>query len=223
MKLPYQILVIDDDDHAREGLVELLQDAEYRVASAATYDAARELLTVTPYDLLITDVRLRGYNGLNLVKKYRAEYPEMGVIIISGYDEPLMQLEASRYQAAFVAKPIRAATFLEAVTAALASLRRERRWPRKRVLGGFRVTADGRPAAVFDVGYGGLRLEVPNGPALPPSFAIEVSGIGLQLEAEPVWSCPSDNSNGTMYGASLAADGSPALETWRAIVDRLSA
>jgi CheY-like chemotaxis protein len=223
MKLPYQILVLDDDENALEGLLEILRDADYRANGAATYDAAKRFLAADAYDLLITDVRLRGFNGLNLVKACRAQYPEMAVIIISGYEQPLMELEASRYQALFVQKPIRPLEFLTTVASSLAGVRRERRWPRKRVLGGFRVTAAGRPAAVVDVGYGGLRLEVPSGTELPPSFSIELSGIGLQLEVEPVWSCPSDTSNSTMYGAALAGTSTTAANTWRAIVDRLSA
>ena len=67
-------------------------------------------------------------------------------------------------------------------------MRRQRRWPRKRVVGGFRVTIKGRPAAVVDVSYGGLRLELPDGETLPESFDVEVAGIGLHLEVEPVWS-----------------------------------
>jgi DNA-binding response OmpR family regulator len=223
MKLPYQILVLDDDENALEGLVEMLRDAGYSVTGVSTYEGAKQLLAGSAYDLLVTDVRLRGYNGLNLVKACRTEYPEMAVIIISGYEGPLMELEANRYQAIFVQKPLRATEFLGTVAASLSHVRRERRWPRKRVIGGFRVTAAGRPAAVVDVGYGGLRLEVPEGTELPSPFAIELSGIGLQLEAEPVWSCASDNSNCTLYGAALASERTPAVDTWRAIVDRLSA
>jgi DNA-binding response OmpR family regulator len=223
MKFPYRLLVLDDDEHAVAGLVELLHEAEYGVTSATTYDAAKRLLALNSYDLLITDVRLRGFNGLNLVKQSRADYPDMAVIIISGYEEPLMELEASRYQALFVSKPIRPAEFLSTVATALASVRRQRRWPRKRVLGGFRVTAAGKPAAVVDVSYGGLRLEVPKESQLPSSFAVELSGIGLELQVEPVWSCPSDNSNYTLCGAALSAGESDAADTWRTIVDRLSA
>ena len=223
MKLPYRILVLDDDENALTGMVELLRDANYGVTGAATYDAAKRLLGMGAYDLLITDVRLRGYNGLNLVKKCRADFPDIAVIIISGFDEPLMALEASRYQAMFLGKPIRPAAFLDAVASSLAGVRRQRRWPRKRVMGGFRVTAAGKPAAVLDVGYGGLKLEVPKDTVLPSSFAVEVSGIGLQLQVQSVWSCPSDNTNYTLFGAALASDATPAVETWRAIVDRLSA
>lgn len=222
MKLPYRILVLDDDENALEGLVEMLRDVDYVVSGVTTYDEAKRQLAAENFDLLISDVRLRGYNGLNLVKMCRAEFPDMAVIIISGYEEPLMQLEAGRYQATFVRKPIRPSELLAAVGTALSGVRRQRRWPRKRVVGGFRVTAHGRPAAVVDVGYGGLRLEVPKGTELPQFFAVELSGIGLQLQMQPVWSCPSDRGNCTMYGAALASNGREA-DTWRAIVDRLSA
>ena len=223
MKLPYRVLVLDDDDSTLSGLAELLEGADYQVSGTSTYEAARRLLAVEPYDLLIADVRLRGYNGLNLVKQCRADHPDMAVIIISGYEEALMELEASRYQAVFLKKPVRPAVLLRSVAEVLSSVRRERRWPRKRVQGGFRVTAAGTPAAVVDVCYGGLRLEVPRGTDLPASFAVELSGIGLQLEVQPVWSCPADNSNYILCGAALASQATPAANTWRAIVDRLSA
>ena len=223
MKLPYRILVLDDDEHALSGMVELLREADYRVTGAATYDAAKRLLAMGSYDLLITDVRLRGFNGLNLVMKSRAEHPDMAVIIISGYDEPLMELEASRYQAVFVGKPIRPAAFLTTVAECLAGVRRQRRWPRKRVVGGFRVTAAGRPAAVVDVSYGGLRLEIPKGTDLSASFPVELAGIGLQFDVQAVWMCPADNSNYTLCGAAIASSETAAADTWRAIVDRLSA
>ena len=74
MKLPYRILVLDDDENALSGIAELLRDAEYHVTGATTYDAAKQLLAAESYDLFVSDVRLRGYNGLNLVMKSRTEY-----------------------------------------------------------------------------------------------------------------------------------------------------
>jgi DNA-binding response OmpR family regulator len=223
MKLPYRVLVLDDDEHALAGIVEMLRDADYHVTAAATYDAAKRLLALGSYDLLITDVRLRGFNGLHLVMQSRADYPDMAVMIITGYDEPLMELEANRYNAIFVRKPIKPAEFLQAVSRGLTNVRRQRRWPRKRVLGGFRVTADGKPAAVVDVSYGGLRLEIAGESKPPSSFDVEVSGIGLHLIVEPVWWHRSEDSGATMCGAALTSDATPAARTWRAIVDRLTA
>jgi len=223
MKLPYRILVLDDDEHALGGIVELLRDAGHHVTGAATYDAAKRLLGVGTFDLLISDVRLRGFNGLHLVMQTRSDHPDMAVIIITGYEDPMIELEAHRYRAELVRKPIKAAEFLAKVNAALATVRRERRWPRKRVVGGFRVTIGGRPAAVVDVSYDGLRLELPAGAPLPRAFDVEVAGIGLHLEVESVWMHDHPGSAGTVCGATLAADHTPSARTWRAIVDRLNA
>ena len=84
MKLPYKILVLDDDDAALEGIVEMLREMGYLVTGATTYDSAKSLLTAESFDLLITDIRLRGFNGLNLVRQAYRDRPEMGLIIISG-------------------------------------------------------------------------------------------------------------------------------------------
>lgn len=223
MKAPYRVLVLDDDEHALAGIVELLRDADYHVTAASTYDAAKRLLGLGSYDLLITDVRLRGFNGLHLIMQSRIELPDMALIIITGYDDPMLELEAGRYNAKLFKKPMKPAEFLAAVAESLGGVRRQRRWPRKRVVGGFRVTAAGRPAAVVDVCYGGLRLEIPATETLPSSFDVEVAGIGLHLEVQPVWSHPSDERDAVVIGAALASESTPEARTWRAIVDRLSA
>src|SRR5262249_35222982 len=118
MKLPFRILVLDDDEHALSGIVELLRDAGHHVTGAATYDAAKLLLAVSPFDLLITAARLRSFNGLHLVMQTRAAHPDMGVIIIPGYDDPLIEMEAPRYRAELVRKPIRPAEFQDKVASA---------------------------------------------------------------------------------------------------------
>ena len=224
MKLPYRILVLDDDQHALGGIVELLRDAGHHVTGAATYDAAKRPLAVSPFDLLIADVRLRSFNGLHLVMQTRADHPDMAVIIITGYEDPMIELEAHRYRAELVRKPIRPAEFQAKVASMLTNVRRQRRWPRKRVVGGFRVTVGGRPAAVVDVSYGGLRLELPDRVPLPDAFDVEVAGIGLHLEVEPVWTQIATTSTGTVViGATLAAEHTPSARSWRAIVDRLNA
>lgn len=223
MKLPYRILVLDDDEHALSGIVELLRDAGHHVTGAATYDAAKRLLAVSPFDLLVSDVRLRSFNGLHLVMQSRSDHPDMAVIIITGYDDPLIDLEANRYHAELVRKPIKPAEFLKTVNKTLKAVRRQRRWPRKRVVGGFRVTIDGKPAAVVDVSYGGLRLELPDQRKLPDAFDVEVTGIGLHLEVQSVWCQPAAPLAGTVCGAALIADHTPSARTWRAIVDRLNA
>ena len=222
MKLPYRILVIDDDENALSGIVEMLRTADHEVTPAAGYEEGKALLASATFDLLLTDVRLRSYNGLHLVRNVRTDSPEMGVIIMTGYREDLMELEARRYRAEFLKKPIQFEELMEVVSRCLSGIHRQRRWPRKRVLGGFRVTAAGAPAAVVDVCYGGLRLEMPMASAVPARFAVEVSGIGLNLEVQPVWSHAA-TGGGVVCGAALTYDHTEEANTWRTIVDRLSA
>ena len=62
MKFPYRLLVIDDDEHALTGMLELLRDDGHDVTGASTYDAAKQLLASSAFDLLVTDVRLRAFN-----------------------------------------------------------------------------------------------------------------------------------------------------------------
>ena len=222
MKLPYRILVLEDDPNTLSGIVEMLRHAGHDVTGESTYDAAKRLLAVSTYDLLLTDVRLRGFNGLNLVRQCNAEHPEMGIAIMTGYDESMTELEAGRYRAAFIRKPVSPPDLLATIERCLAAVRRERRWLRKRVTGGFRVLANGRPAAVVDVSYGGLRLAIPEGEVVPETLDVEVSGIGLHLPVEIVWKKPNPGG-ATECGASLLDGANPAKRTWRDIVDRLSA
>jgi DNA-binding response OmpR family regulator len=223
MKLPYRILVLEDDPNTLTGVEEMLREARYQVTGVATYEAAKRLLAISTYDLFITDVRLRGFNGLNLVRQCTSDFPDMGIVIMTGFDESMMEIEAGRYGATFVRKPLSVPVLLNTVSECLTHVRRQRRWARKRVIGGFRVVANGRPAAVVDVSYGGLRLELSNPGEVPEAFDVEVAGIDLHLEVEKVWSKASTDGATLTCGAALAADSTPAARTWRAIVDRLSA
>jgi CheY-like chemotaxis protein len=223
MKLPYRILVLDDDKHALSGIVELLREAGHMVTAAAAFDTAKGLLAINAYELLITDIRLRGFNGIDLVRQCHTDFPDMAIMIITGYDDDLMAMEASRYGACFAKKPIKPAEFLSTVQACLAGVRRQRRWSRKRVTGPFRVTAYGHPATVIDVSYNGLCLEIASVDDVPQVFDVQLPGIGLNLEVDVVWWRVSKARASLVCGATLADDPTPAARTWREIVDRLTA
>ena len=221
-KWPFRILVVDHDEHALIGISELLCEQGHDVTAAATYEEAKIALGASVFDLLVTDVHLRPYNGLHLVMHSRVEHPDMAVVITTGYDMPALALEAGRYNARCVQKPIRPGEFLKTIDDTLGTVRRQRRWPRKRVDGGFRVTAGGRPAAVLDVSYGGLRLELADAAPLAGAFDVEMASIGLHLTVEPVWAAMVPQRGTTLCGAALTDDESHTVEAWHAIVDRLN-
>ena len=223
MKLPYRILVLDDDQHALSGIVELLRDAGHLVTAAATFDTAKGLLAISTYELLITDIRLRGFNGIDLVRQCHTEFPDMAIMIMTGYDDERMEMEASRYGACFARKPIKPAEFMSTVNNCLAVVRRQRRWTRKRLTGPFRVTAHGHPAMVVDVSYGGICLEIASIEDLPQLFEVQLQGIGLTLAIEVVWWRVADGQSSVVCGGTLAADPTPSTRNWQEIVDRLTA
>ena len=84
--MPSKVLIVDDDKTTREGLAEFLEEAGYEAVAVGTFeDATRELRT-SPPDLLIADVRLGPFNGLQLVISSPQPIP---AIIITGFADPV--------------------------------------------------------------------------------------------------------------------------------------
>lgn len=221
MSTPLRVLVLDDDPHTLDGVTELLRSGGYEVAPAETYERARSLIDAEGFDLLIADVRLRSYNGLRLIQQCRVSHPAMALMVMTGSDEPLTEIEARRHGARFLRKPIQPALFLDEVSGSLAHLKARRRWPRTVVAGGFRVRAAGRAGVVTEVGYGGLCVEISGGEPMPATFDVEVAAIGLVLPVRPVW--VETHARSVTCRVALASDTTPSALTWRTIVDRLSA
>lgn len=221
--LPYHILVVDDDEMTLAGLLELLRDAGHQATGAATFDAARRLLDIGAYDLLVADIRLRSQNGLHLVRSSRLLHPEMGIILMTGYPESSLALEASRYGAIYLEKPIAPRDFMRSVERLLAQVRRERRWPRHVTPEVFPLEVAFWPAKLVDVSYGGLRFEMPAPETpLPPTVPIRISTLNLYLEAETVWTDRTTSPGSLLGGLALLSDGEDAPLAWRALVDTVA-
>src|SRR5918996_3416951 len=99
------ILIVDDHNVTRLGLAEMLSDAGYEVITAATFQDARRILRESPPDLLIADVRLGSFNGLQLVISGPNRIP---AIVITGYADTVLEAEARRGGADYLVKPFEA-------------------------------------------------------------------------------------------------------------------
>jgi DNA-binding NtrC family response regulator len=121
MARPMDILIVEDDRDTLGGWMELLGRAGHRVVGAATFDEARRALTAHP-DLLITDIRLGPYNGLQLVIRARATNPRMPAIVLTGYHDSLLQAEAEQLDAVYLEKPVDADELLALVARAAAGI-----------------------------------------------------------------------------------------------------
>ena len=219
---PYDILVVEDDERALAGLLELLRDEGYTVTGASTFDAAKDLLERNQYHLLITDIRLRAFNGLQLVRRSRLLHPNMAVILVTAFEDAMLEMEAARYRAEYLLKPLKSADLLSAVSRTLAHVRRERRWPRRVVKKSVEVQVGDWPARLLDVSYGGLRVEMSAPPApLPSSFYVRVPAFGVSISVEAVWSDRLRSPGALICGVALVGEGRDAPPAWRRLVDSI--
>ncbi|MCC3371965.1 response regulator [Cohnella sp. REN36] len=106
-----KILIVEDEAKIRQGiraLVEQIVPSRLQVTEAASGKEAWEWLRrQEEVDLVITDIRMREMNGLELMGLARQSHPSAAFIVISGYDEFAYVREALRYGAAdYLLKPI---------------------------------------------------------------------------------------------------------------------
>ena len=102
------ILIVDDEEGLREGLSKLLEDEGYAVLSAENGEQALEILQASHIDLVLTDMRMPGMNGIELLKNIRERYGQLGVIILTGYGQIESYIEAMNFGAIeYVSKPFK--------------------------------------------------------------------------------------------------------------------
>lgn len=109
MKEPERvILIVDDEEGLREGLGKLLEDEGYVVLCAETGEEALDVLQQSRIDLVLTDMRMPGMDGIELLKKIRERHGDLGVIILTGYGQIESYIEAMNFGAIeYVSKPFK--------------------------------------------------------------------------------------------------------------------
>lgn len=102
------ILIVDDEEGLREGLSKLLETEGYAALSAESGEQALKILQHAHIDLVLTDMRMPGMDGIELLKKIRKQHPDVGVIIITGYGQIESYIEAMNFGAIeYVSKPFK--------------------------------------------------------------------------------------------------------------------
>lgn len=100
------VLLADDDESLRRVLEFRLRDGGYEVLTAADGLAALDLFTEHDVDCLVTDLRMPGLSGLELLRRASAIRPETPIICITAYGEIEIAIEALRFGAFdFITKP----------------------------------------------------------------------------------------------------------------------
>ncbi|MBM4396605.1 MAG: sigma-54-dependent Fis family transcriptional regulator [Deltaproteobacteria bacterium] len=101
------LLVVDDDAAQRKTLAGFLRKRGYAVDEAGSATEARGVAAAAPVDLLLTDLRLGGPDGISLLADLRRAHPDLQAIVITAYgtvEDAVRAMRAGAYD--FVAKPV---------------------------------------------------------------------------------------------------------------------
>lgn len=101
-----KILIIEDDPAMRLGMSHFLSSAGYIVKEADNGSKAIDMMKDSAFDLVITDIRLPGLDGLSLLKEVKSRYPDTGVILITAFADIKTAVQAIKDGAFdYIAKP----------------------------------------------------------------------------------------------------------------------
>lgn len=101
------ILLVDDEESIRRILARALADDGYEVTTAPDGQAALQLIRHSAPDIVITDIKMPGISGLELLEAIKSERPDTEVIIITGHGDMRTAMESLKKDATdFITKPI---------------------------------------------------------------------------------------------------------------------
>ena len=101
-----RILVVDDHDSLRKGLVRALANAGHDVEEAANGTVAIERLQDSQFDVVLTDLRMGGADGMDVLRTTRSIQPSAAVILMTAFGSIHTAVEAMKIGAFdFVQKP----------------------------------------------------------------------------------------------------------------------
>ncbi|HMH49743.1 MAG TPA: response regulator, partial [Candidatus Acidoferrum sp.] len=102
-----RILIVEDDEIFLRPLQRTLEVAGYDVVVTPSGEEALDALKGDDVDLVLTDKRLPGMDGVDLVRRVRAEHPDLAVIVMTAYGTIESAVEAVRLGAAdYLVKPL---------------------------------------------------------------------------------------------------------------------
>jgi excisionase family DNA binding protein len=123
-----KVLLIDDDEIVLKSMVKLLKNHGYRVETAQSAGEALKKAAQLKPDLIITDIRMPGADGIEIIKRIRHfnhenKRPRVPEVIITGYIDPRAEKEAEKLGVTdYIHKPFSITEFLNTVRDKIASV-----------------------------------------------------------------------------------------------------
>ncbi len=122
------ILVVDDDADMREMVHDMLKDRGHQVTTASSGQEALRLLGEGDYAVVLSDLRMKGMQGIELLTEIKKTVPHINVILMTAFGSVETAVEAMKYGASdYLTKPVKKDELIRVVERVLreAALRRE--------------------------------------------------------------------------------------------------
>jgi CheY-like chemotaxis protein len=118
------ILLVDDDPDTRNIVPRMLSKSGYAVATCSSGHQALKYLARQKFDLVLSDVRMPGMSGVELLKSIRDNYPDLPVILLTAIADLDSEMEAARDEMhGYLRKPYTAAELTDAVQTMLSGFK----------------------------------------------------------------------------------------------------
>ena len=128
MKQKCTILIVDDDADMRELAYDMLKDRGHQVTMAGSGEEALKRLTEKDYAVVLTDLRMKGMQGLELLTQIKRDHPDINVILMTAFGSVETAVEAMKHGASdYLTKPVKKDELIRVVERVIreAALRRE--------------------------------------------------------------------------------------------------
>ncbi len=117
---PAHLLFVEDEGPLREAVAEHLADHGFQVVSVASGRQALEALADFAFDLVLTDLRLPDVDGFGVLEAARERYPDVAVVVLTGYGTVQDAVDALKRGAAdFITKPVQLDALVHVLRSAL--------------------------------------------------------------------------------------------------------
>ena len=115
-----RVLVVDDDEGVRTYLAKALPKEKYEIETAEDGLKAVERLRAQEFDLLITDLRMPGMNGLGVIRAAKQQWPRIAMLVVTGNSTEASAIEAMNSGATgYLTKPFSLEAILRTVSRVL--------------------------------------------------------------------------------------------------------
>lgn len=124
MKSNPKILLVEDDTNIATGMQKVMRANGYDVTALSRGDTGVERALAEPFDVVVTDLKLPGLDGLELVRQVHRAKPKLPIILITAHGTTEIAIEATKWGAFdYVPKPFEVDELLDLIAKALESCR----------------------------------------------------------------------------------------------------